>query len=642
MVKKLSIDDLNRVAKERGGICVSTVYINSSTPIEWECAKGHRWMASYSNVKYSTWCPYCAPNSAGKLSKEELLQRCKTIAIERNGFCNSATYENARSHLSWECAEGHRWNATPDNTIRAGKWCPVCGSKNAGRKKIKYSFASCEDYAKERGGRILSSEVMDGKRLFEWQCSNGHKWKAQPNKVLSLKSWCTKCRSLDTINKIKDKIKDKNFKLISGKIENFKSIVFLECGMGHSWKCTTASVFFQDTGCPQCAGTLPLSIEAAQELAKSKGGTCLSTEYKNAKTHLQWQCKEGHIWNAVYDAVSGGKRNKGTWCSQCAHSNKEKKYSFEFANTLAQSRNGKFLSEQMNYVLDRYEWECANGHKWKTSFSAILNGGWCPSCSRHLGERFTRIAFETLFDKKFPTTRPAWLRSEAGTQLSLDGYCEELKIAFEHQGEQHYSNKNYYGNSDIEQEKIKTYDKRKKILCKQYGVDLFIIPEVPRLTSLDALGPLIVLEARKINKPPHNSFNEINFERAYIEDGRMHKLKERANEKGGKVIEKTYFGMRYRYTWRCAEGHEWKQTADAVLRGIWCPHCSGRHNITLDSLKNLAASKNIEILTTEYKNNMQKISCKCTAGHIFERPAKSLLKGLWCTACDGKRILKSL
>ena len=80
-----------------------------------------------------------------------------------------------------------------------------------------------------------------------------------------------------------------------------------------------------------------------------------------------------------------------------------------------------------------------------------------------------------------------------------------------------------------------------------------------------------------------------------------------ANEKDGEVIEKTYFGMRYRYTWRCAEGHEWKQAADAVLRGIWCPHCSGRHNITLDSLKNLAAAKNIEILTTEYKNNTQKI-----------------------------------
>jgi hypothetical protein len=161
LAKKLSIEHMNLLAKERGGICVSTEYINNSTPIEWECSNGHRWMAAQSNVKAGTWCPYCSPNSARTLSKEELLKRCKTVAVERNGICISEEYENARSHLIWECNKSHRWNATPDNTIRAGKWCPVCGSKNAGRKKIKYALESCEDYAKERGGRILNSEVVD-------------------------------------------------------------------------------------------------------------------------------------------------------------------------------------------------------------------------------------------------------------------------------------------------------------------------------------------------------------------------------------------------------------------------------------------------------------------------------------------------
>ena len=632
---------MRNLAKERGGTCLSLEYINSSTQIQWQCTKGHRWMATPSNIKSGYWCPYCSPNQARRISKDELLQRCKTIAIERNGFCHSSTYENARSHLSWECASGHRWNATPDNTIRAGKWCPICGSKNAGSRKIKYSLEDCENYVKELGGRILNSEVSD-RKLFEWQCAKGHKWIAPPSRVLKLRSWCIQCRSLDTTIKILEKIKEKKFKLLNEDIENFKSIISLECSLGHTWKCIASSIYFNNSGCPQCAGSLPLNIEFAHQLAKQKGGVCLSTQYKNAKSPLRWQCSKGHIWDAVYDSVSGGKQGIGSWCRVCSHFNKEKKYSFEFAENLAKSRNGKFLSKEMNNVLDRYDWECANGHKWSTSFSSVLNGTWCPSCSRHLGERFTRIAFETLFDTKFPTSRPLWLKSEIGTQLTLDGFCEELGIAFEHQGEQHYSDKNYYGNSVVEQEKIKSYDKLKQTLCKQNGVDLVIIPEVPRLTSLENLGHLIILEVIKINKPPLKSISDIRFERAYIEDGRMHKINEVSIEKGGSVLEKTYFGMNYRYTWRCSEGHEWRQTASAVLSGRWCPFCAGRHNITLDSLKQLATSKNIEILTTEYKNNQQKISCKCNNGHYFSRGVKSLLKGLWCTECDGKRISKTL
>ena len=34
-----------RIAQERGGRCVSSVYVNSMTKLTWECAKGHQWEA---------------------------------------------------------------------------------------------------------------------------------------------------------------------------------------------------------------------------------------------------------------------------------------------------------------------------------------------------------------------------------------------------------------------------------------------------------------------------------------------------------------------------------------------------------------------------------------------------------------------
>jgi hypothetical protein len=42
-----------------------------------------------------------------------------------------------------------------------------------------------------------------------------------------------------------------------------------------------------------------LTIEEMQEIAKSKGGECLSEKYVNAHSKLEWKCSRGHIWSAT-------------------------------------------------------------------------------------------------------------------------------------------------------------------------------------------------------------------------------------------------------------------------------------------------------------------------------------------------------
>ena len=58
-----SFDGLNiaqKVAKENGGRCLSGIYINNRTKMEWECVLLHKWLASLSSVKYRNhWCPEC-------------------------------------------------------------------------------------------------------------------------------------------------------------------------------------------------------------------------------------------------------------------------------------------------------------------------------------------------------------------------------------------------------------------------------------------------------------------------------------------------------------------------------------------------------------------------------------------------------
>ena len=46
--------------------------------------------------------------------------------------------------------------------------------------------------------------------------------------------------------------------------------------------------------------------------------------------------------------------------------------------------------------------------------------------------------------------RPDWLKYTTGCNLELDYYCEELKLAFEYNGIQHYKYSSKFHNNNIE------------------------------------------------------------------------------------------------------------------------------------------------------------------------------------------------
>jgi hypothetical protein len=58
--KKYTIEDMQKLAEERGGKCLSEEYDGVSSKLEWQCKYGHTWKALPSNVMRGTWCPYCA------------------------------------------------------------------------------------------------------------------------------------------------------------------------------------------------------------------------------------------------------------------------------------------------------------------------------------------------------------------------------------------------------------------------------------------------------------------------------------------------------------------------------------------------------------------------------------------------------
>ena len=91
-------------------------------------------------------------------------------------------------------------------------------------------------------------------------------------------------------------------------------------------------------------------------------------------------------------------------------------------------------------------------------------------------EKRVRKIVERIFNKPFPTVRPAFLKNHAtGRNLEIDMYCEELKLAVEYHGLQHYRFIPHYHKTPEVFEAQKERDKQKIVFCARAGIKLIII-----------------------------------------------------------------------------------------------------------------------------------------------------------------------
>lgn len=96
---------------------------------------------------------------------------------------------------------------------------------------------------------------------------------------------------------------------------------------------------------------------------------------------------------------------------------------------------------------------------------------------RSKGEALCCQTMERIFGKTFRTVRPSFLRNpETGRHLELDCYNDDLKIAVEYNGIQHYEWPNFTNMSRDAFIKQVQRDKLKVELCDRNGVFLLTVP----------------------------------------------------------------------------------------------------------------------------------------------------------------------
>jgi hypothetical protein len=179
MAAKRCLEFYDNIARERGGKCLSAEYVNSQTKCEWECAKGHRWLAKANDIQQGKWCRRCAG-----LDKKSL-GWAQNLASRSGGKIISTEFDGVHRKYEWVCDDGHRWFATAAS-VQQGRWCVKCVGLD------KKSLEWLQEQADIHGGTCLSQTYSSNSDKYDWRCSSGHIWSAVANSVQQ-GHWCPYC-----------------------------------------------------------------------------------------------------------------------------------------------------------------------------------------------------------------------------------------------------------------------------------------------------------------------------------------------------------------------------------------------------------------------------------------------------------------
>jgi hypothetical protein len=119
-------------------------------------------------------------------------------------------------------------------------------------------------------------------------------------------------------------------------------------------------------------------------------------------------------------------------------------------------------------------------------------------------------------------------------------------------------------------------------------------------------------------------------------------MKVLAEAKGGVCLSENYANVKSRLRWRCAAGHEWETQASVIIGGHWCPKCEqfrlGRkYALSLEAVQKTAKERGGECLSDSYLNSSQKLTWRCSKGHMWQANSNSIRRGSWCPICARKR-----
>jgi hypothetical protein len=233
--------DYRTLAQARGLQWLGPEVSNTQTKTGWQCPHGHRWQATYNSLQQGRGCPVCS-GKARKMSDDY-----RALARVNGLKWLGPEVANVAAKTTWQCAQGHRWQATY-NTIQQGCGCPVCAG-NQPRTSADYRAL-----AKAHGLKWPGAEAPATREKTFWQCSHGHRFQAKYNTVQQGHG-CPVCagNKRKTPDDYRQLAADRGYRWLGPEVRTTHLKTRWRCSLGHEWQARYGTLQ-QGHGCPICAG----------------------------------------------------------------------------------------------------------------------------------------------------------------------------------------------------------------------------------------------------------------------------------------------------------------------------------------------------------------------------------------------------
>ena len=404
------------------------------------------------------------------ITTDIVIATCK----EKN-FILKDIYTNSRTNMKVQCNNcGYHWE-TKWGQLKNQQGCVKCGKvRNKPRNII--TINTVKNFCSDRNFTCVEDVYISSRTKMKIKCNIcNYNWENNWS-LLKKQQGCTRCTKTKkyTISEIQSIVKNKQCKTIETEYINNNTMMKWECLVEtcrHVWKRKFVTITRPNNiGCPKCYyNDISLhKFEDVKKIAESKNLLCLTPIYKNAATIMKWKCKKcEREWETSFESISksiGG-------CVKCTF--KETIcHNIDYVKNFIKDKGIICLSNVYFNNREKLKFQCnVCDNIWEATFHHIkdsLSG--CPNCQSFRTERLCRELFQSFIGYNFPKARLPEMN-----RLELDGYCEELGVAFEYNGIQHYEHTEYF-HTEEEFKAQQERDKLKLELCEKNKILLITIP----------------------------------------------------------------------------------------------------------------------------------------------------------------------
>jgi len=340
-----TLSEIREFTEKLKGECISTIYSDNKSNLEFKCEVGHRFHRTWSEVKNSLrWCPKCSPNkligeTLARLILEHLLQLKFTsvyikemkglqldgynsknrIAFEYQGYQHYT--ENSHFH-----SDERRYKSQIERDSYKKQLC----------KKNKIILIEIFEFKTIRAGRIELFVNQVKNKLNELNLSYNH----EPFELDLVELY--RGRKSEMYEQAKKIVEEKN-----GSIQEFigaESKHTYTCSKGHKMTNRVLSVIIKsNASCASCEAKS--KYQSLKEIIESRGGKLIDKKLKpkGYSETYKWICNNGHKRDS-----KGQYLFDGYWCAECQKEAKKKQLN---AKQLAELKkdiiSGKFYQKDI-------------------------------------------------------------------------------------------------------------------------------------------------------------------------------------------------------------------------------------------------------------------------------------------------------